>query len=242
MRSTSTFVRRLVIGVRSSCDASATSWRWRHCASSSAPSIALKLTPSRPSSSRPVASTRRERSPVERTSSAASASRSTGRTAGRASSRPNNAPRPHRPRSAGRTAAAAGRARCPSRPAAARSAASARRAITRVSVRKRRSFTSVRADLLRAAAGGDPHAPTFGGTSWTNHSDRPCSTAHAGQRRDEPHVVRRVGALAQRPVDLAVHGVAHQHVGGQRGQQHRDRHREAADDRHPAPHRRSRRT
>ena len=37
------FVRTLVSGVRSSCDASATSWRWARVDSSSAPSIVLKL-------------------------------------------------------------------------------------------------------------------------------------------------------------------------------------------------------
>ena len=41
--STSKFVRRLVSGVRSSCDASATSWRWAATACSSAASMVLKL-------------------------------------------------------------------------------------------------------------------------------------------------------------------------------------------------------
>ena len=41
--STSMFVRTLVSGVRSSCDASATSWRCARVDSSSAPSIVLKL-------------------------------------------------------------------------------------------------------------------------------------------------------------------------------------------------------
>ena len=45
--STSMFVRRLVSGVRSSCEASWTSWRWRCCASSSDSSIALKVCASR---------------------------------------------------------------------------------------------------------------------------------------------------------------------------------------------------
>ena len=49
--STSMFVRRLVSGVRSSCDASWTSWRWRCAASSSDASIALKVVASRLSSS-----------------------------------------------------------------------------------------------------------------------------------------------------------------------------------------------
>ena len=51
--STSMFVRRLVSGVRSSCDASWTSWRWRCAASSSDASIALKVVASRLSSSVP---------------------------------------------------------------------------------------------------------------------------------------------------------------------------------------------
>ena len=45
--STSMFVRRLVSGVRSSCEASATSWRWARLDSSSAASIVLKLAASR---------------------------------------------------------------------------------------------------------------------------------------------------------------------------------------------------
>ena len=47
------FVRRLVSGVRSSCEASWTSWRWRCAASSSDASIALKVVASRLSSSLP---------------------------------------------------------------------------------------------------------------------------------------------------------------------------------------------
>ena len=52
--STSMFVRRLVSGVRSSCEASWTSCRWRCCASSSDSSIALKVAASRLSSSLPL--------------------------------------------------------------------------------------------------------------------------------------------------------------------------------------------
>ena len=51
--STSMFVRTLVSGVRSSCDASATSWRCARVDSSSAASIVLKLAASRLSSSLP---------------------------------------------------------------------------------------------------------------------------------------------------------------------------------------------
>ncbi len=52
--STSMFVRTLVSGVRSSCDASATSWRCARVDSSRAASIVLKLAASRLSSSLPV--------------------------------------------------------------------------------------------------------------------------------------------------------------------------------------------
>ncbi len=62
-------VRRLVMGVRSSCEASATSWRWACTEASSAPierssasSIALKLAARRPSSSSPEGSMRPLRS------------------------------------------------------------------------------------------------------------------------------------------------------------------------------------
>ena len=67
------FVRRLVTGVRSSCEASATSWRcaWTEASSaliecSSASSIALKLVARRPISSSPVSSIRPLRSWVQR--------------------------------------------------------------------------------------------------------------------------------------------------------------------------------
>ncbi len=56
--STSKFVRRLVSGVRSSWDASATSWRWAATDCSSAASIVLKLAASRLSSSWPDTSMR----------------------------------------------------------------------------------------------------------------------------------------------------------------------------------------
>ena len=75
------FVRRLVSGVRSSCEASATSCRCARLDSSSAPSIVLKLVASRLSSSCPVVSIRSERSPVSVTCSVVSVKRRTGRSA-----------------------------------------------------------------------------------------------------------------------------------------------------------------
>ena len=65
------FVLRLVSGVRSSCEASATSCRCARLESSSAASIVLKLVASRPSSSSPVEvdSIRCERSRVSVTAS-----------------------------------------------------------------------------------------------------------------------------------------------------------------------------
>ena len=59
-------VRRLASGVRSSCEASATSWRCASSELSSAFSIRLKLRASAASSSLPVASIRRLRSRVRR--------------------------------------------------------------------------------------------------------------------------------------------------------------------------------
>ena len=88
--STSMFVRRLVSGVRSSCDASATSWRCERSASASASSIVLKLAPRRLSSSVPSARIRRLRSRVRATCSAASVSCFTGVSAARATSRPSH--------------------------------------------------------------------------------------------------------------------------------------------------------
>ena len=92
------FVRRLVTGVRSSCEASATSWR---CASteassalterSSASSIALKLPARRPISSSPTGSMRRLRSRVAATCSVASVRCFSGCTAAPATRRPKSA-------------------------------------------------------------------------------------------------------------------------------------------------------
>ena len=80
------FVRRLVSGVRSSCEASATSWRWAATEASSAAterprrsSIVLKLEARRLSSSAPESSMRALRSWVSATCSAASVSAAHGR-------------------------------------------------------------------------------------------------------------------------------------------------------------------
>ena len=91
------FVFRLVSGVRSSCEASATSCRCARLESSSAPSIVLKLVASRPSSSSPVEvdSIRCERSRVSVTASVVSVSRRTGASAARATSRPSAAATRH---------------------------------------------------------------------------------------------------------------------------------------------------
>ena len=92
--STSMFVRRLVSGVRSSCEASATKRRWLRAESSSAASMVLKLPARRPSSSVPSSAMRRERSRVSVTSSVASVSRRTGASAVRATSSPRAAASP----------------------------------------------------------------------------------------------------------------------------------------------------
>ena len=85
------FVRRLVSGVRSSCDASETSCRCARAESSSAASIVLNVDASRESSSRPCTSMRRERSRVSLTSSAVCVSLRTGASAARDTSRPSAA-------------------------------------------------------------------------------------------------------------------------------------------------------
>ena len=78
------FVCRLVSGVRSSCDASATKRRCVSIDSSSAASIVLNAVPSRPSSSGPPASaTRSLGSPVRAIRSAAPVRRLTGTRAAR---------------------------------------------------------------------------------------------------------------------------------------------------------------
>ncbi len=82
------FVRRLVSGVRSSWEASATSCRCARIDSSSAPSIVLKLPASRASSSPPETSIRLERSRVSATSSVARVSRRTGTSTARVTARP----------------------------------------------------------------------------------------------------------------------------------------------------------
>ena len=70
------FVRRLVSGVRSSCEASFTSWRWERMALSSESSIVLKVSASRLSSSRPSTGMR---SPRLRVSATVCASKKWGR-------------------------------------------------------------------------------------------------------------------------------------------------------------------
>ena len=92
------FVRRLVTGVRSSCEASATSWRWACTESSSAltdcssaSSIALKLLARRPISSSPAGLMRPLRSWVRATCSVARVRRLSGSTAAPATSRPSSA-------------------------------------------------------------------------------------------------------------------------------------------------------
>ena len=86
-RSTSTFVRSEVTGVRSSCEASATSWRCWACEVCRRASIPLKRAAMRPTSSWPSASMRRPRSPVASMCSAASVSSVTGATTRREKSR-----------------------------------------------------------------------------------------------------------------------------------------------------------
>ena len=68
--SSSTLARIEVSGVRSSCEASATSWRWASREASSAPSIALNAAARRPGSSSAIGSMRWCRSPVAVTCSA----------------------------------------------------------------------------------------------------------------------------------------------------------------------------
>ena len=82
------FVRRLVIGVRSSCEASATSWRWAATERSSVSSIALKCSASSPTSSWVSTSIRRPRSSVAAMWRAASVTCAIGATTLRETSRP----------------------------------------------------------------------------------------------------------------------------------------------------------
>ena len=89
--STSRLVRALVSGVRSSCEASATSRRCEARACSTAASMALKRSARRPSSSWLETSMRRERSCVVDTCSAASVSSRTGASTARDPRRPSAA-------------------------------------------------------------------------------------------------------------------------------------------------------
>ena len=124
------FVRRLVSGVRSSCDASETSRRWASTESSSAASIVLNATARRPSSSLRSVSTRRRRSCVAVMSSAASVSRRVGTSADCATPRPSRAARAlppramanriQRSRSSTPSTSSSGRAICSAKPRAGR--------------------------------------------------------------------------------------------------------------------------
>ncbi len=84
-------VRSVASGVRSSCEASATSRRWAASERSSAASISLKLAARRPSSSSPRTSIRWVRSWVRATSSAASETSPAGASAVRATTGPSAA-------------------------------------------------------------------------------------------------------------------------------------------------------
>ena len=84
-------VRSAVTGVRSSCEASATSWRWAACEACTRSSIASKRCAIRPTSSSPRAPMRRPRSPVASMCSAARVSSLMGRMTGRANRRASTA-------------------------------------------------------------------------------------------------------------------------------------------------------
>ena len=77
-------LRSAAIGVRSSCEASAMSWRWDWIERSSASRVWLKLAASRRSSSAPVSSRRRGRSSALVTCSVWAEKRSIGASAARA--------------------------------------------------------------------------------------------------------------------------------------------------------------
>ena len=96
--SSSTLARIEVSGVRSSCEASATSWRWASREASSAPSIALKAAARRPGSSSATGSMRWCRSPVAVTCSAVAVRRPSGRVAARETPTPRPAATPTPPR------------------------------------------------------------------------------------------------------------------------------------------------
>ena len=87
-RITSRLVRRLVSGVRSSWEASRTSWLWARRDDSSASSSRLKVRRRRPSSSGPPGESRRETSVVSARSSTVSVSELSGTSAVRATSQP----------------------------------------------------------------------------------------------------------------------------------------------------------
>ena len=85
------FARSDEIGVRSSWLASAIRWRWAATERSSASRVALKLAASRPSSSRPATSRRRDRSKLPVSVSVLAVKRAIGASAVRATSAPSSA-------------------------------------------------------------------------------------------------------------------------------------------------------
>ena len=95
--SSSTLARIEVSGVRSSCEASATSWRWASREASSAPSIALNDAARRPGSSSPSGSMRWCSSPVAVTCSVVAVRRPSGRAAARETATPKPEARPTPP-------------------------------------------------------------------------------------------------------------------------------------------------
>ena len=256
------FVRRLVIGVRSSCEASATSWRWAATERSSVSSIALKCAASSPISSWVSTSIRRPRSSVAAMWRAASVTCAIGATTLRETSRPERDRERHaaeddeqqdqpQPREHG----VGGLQRAPelhreARPPTGhgqhahvgpvdRRVGEEAPATTPAATSRARSSTgswTCSVPITRdAAAGVDRPGCTGVGPPRRAGSGPKRGPATAGGRAAAPR--RTSSWSSQRPVDLGAQRAAHGEVGDGGGERHRDRHRDRDRDRHPAAQR-----
>ena len=232
-------VRSEVTGVRSSCEASATSRRWAACEACTRSSMASKRCAIRPTSSSPRAPMRRPRSPVASMCSAARVSLLMGRMTGRANRRAITAANAV-------PASTSSASTIRRRPSAASTLSSERPSCTAPrpsigTVMTRRCTPSAVRSLRNGAAlsagggpvaRGRPRSPARpGGRARRRRARRPARTrparrraaaARAARRRAGRRCAAQLALRAQPAVDLRAQLAAHGQVADERRQ--RDRH------------------
>ena len=257
--STSRLVRSEVSGVRSSCDASATSRRCARCEASSASSIVLNAPASRDSSSSPSRSIRRVRSRVRATCSAASVSSATGRTAVRVAIRASRiaaatpsstiTPRPSRSVPSVWSTSSSERATWSTSPPPVDAVYTRRWRPSRSTSEKNGASApdATAASFSSDASGtgcspGGTSMPPPGLTSWRNRTGPSSGDAIRRPALEPERVPARAGhphrerlGVAERGVDLVAQRVADEPVRQARREHHRERDRRRARHHQAAP-------